>query len=153
MAMMNLLHGLLFPLLSSANKAAQQSTGAFSWRDVLTILSIVIPLVLGAFIYLLRKKQEAENELRKQQIQDVKESVKRAQADADAALRKIESTINQHLSHQTMCVSRFVSNDVYKQDMETQSSHVASMKGTIDTLNQIMVHQQTLVVQLVKTLP
>jgi Tfp pilus assembly protein PilX len=110
-------------------------------------------LVLGAFIYLLRKKQEAENELRKQQIQDVKESIKRAQADADAALRKIESTINQHLSHQTMCVSRFVSNDVYKQDMETQSSHVASMKGTIDTLNQIMVHQQTLVVQLVKTLP
>lgn len=150
--MLSFTYSLLFPLLSSTEKVIQQNTGPFGWREALSAAGIVLPLLLGAFLYLLRKKQEAENELRKQQIQDIKDDINRAQGDADAALQKIEKTVKQHLTHQTSCVGKFISRDVYKQDMEMQSSHVASMKSTIDTLNQIMVHQQTLVTQMVKNL-
>jgi hypothetical protein len=149
--MTNFFYSLFFLVLSAAEKAAQ-SSGGFNWRDVTSLAGIVIPLLLGAFFYLLRKKQEAENELRKQQIQEIKESIKRVQYDADEALKKINETISEHLRHQTTCGVTYVSRDTYRQDMETQSSHVASMKGTIDTLNQIMVQQQTLVTQLVKSL-
>ena len=141
---------LLFCTADKVNKGGSVTT--FSWRDMFSALGIILPLLLGIFLYLLRKKQEAEAELRKQQIEDIKTSIKRAQDDADEALEKIEHAVNEHLRHQTGCTAKYVNQDVYKQDMETQSSHVASMRSTIDTLNTIMVQQQKLVADLVKTL-
>ena len=150
--MLSLLFHLLFPLIGAGTKAAQQSTGTFGWREVLSLGGIILPVLLGIFLHLIRKKQEAENELRKQQLKDIKDAIKRAQKDADDALEKIASAVNQHLTHQIVCGDKFVGKDAYKQDMEMQSGHVASMRGTIETLHQVMTQQQTLVAQLVKTL-
>lgn len=148
--MLGLLYSsLVWPLLL-ADKVVQSA--GFNWRDLLSLMGIILPLIFGFILYLLRKRQEAEKALQEQRLSEIKSLIERAQEDADEALEKIEAAMKAHLSHQTGCRDKYVNKDTYKQDMEMQSNHVASMKGTIDTLNTIMVHQQNLVTQLVKSL-
>jgi len=148
--MMDFLGYMLEPLLAEATKATQPT--GFTWRDVISLASIAVPLLLGLYLYLVRKKQEAEKELQQQQMRELREAIKRAQDDVDEALEKVEETIRKHLEHQTGCVTKYVNQDVYKDDMKTQAGHVASVRSTIDTLNTMLVQQQQLMTNLVKTL-
>lgn len=147
--MLDFVYFFLWPLLAT-DKVAQ--SGEFTWRELLSVLGILLPIAFGFVLYLLRKRQEAESELRKQQLDELRSLITRAQKDADVALEKITTAVNAHLTHQNGCMDKYINKDTYKQDMEMQSNHVASMKATIDTLNTIMVNQHNLVTQLVKTL-
>jgi len=133
-------------------KAAQPADGSFAWRDAISILGIALPLLFGLILYLVRKKQEAENALRVQQITELKDAIKASRAAADTALSKLEEHIRVFLQHQTGCAGSFVKDTVYKKDVETQRQHVAAMTNTIDTLNSMLVQQQQMVTQLLKVL-
>lgn len=135
---------------SAAQKAAQDAS--FAWRDLLSILGIVLPLIFGLVLFLIRKKQEAENKLREQQLNELKTAIGRAQKDVDDAEEQLEKHIRKYLQHQTACAGDFVKENVYKKDVETQREHVAAMTNTIETLNSMLVQQQQMVAQLLKTL-
>jgi hypothetical protein len=128
------------------------SSSSFSWRDAVSILGIVLPLIFGLILYLIKKKQEAENKLHERELSELRDAIGRTQKIAEEACEELERHIREYLQHQKACSDVFVKDSVYRKDMVTQREHVTSMTSTIDTLNSMLVHQQQLVTQVLKAL-
>lgn len=134
---------------------------AFGWREILSVLGFLSPIVFGVLYYLLKKKQEAERalhaaelaELRTQvgqQIQAI-ESTYRAQlatidsqrAQQKESIDKLERAImvladknsrtsEGMLKQQNACSKRYVERDVYAQDLAAQKEHMRTIKELIN---------------------
>ncbi len=141
--------------------AAPAPAPIFGWREILSVLGFLSPIVFGVLYYLLKKKQEAERLLHvaelkalrthvDQQLHEIESTHKAQLATSDAqrtqqkeGLDKLEEalrlltdkgtrTSEGMLRQQNACSKRYVERDVYAQDIGAQKEHMRTIKELIN---------------------
>lgn len=141
--------------------ASPTSAPPFGWREILSVLGFLSPIVFGLLYYLLKKKQEAEGALHVANLNSLRDHVAKqlhkiestykaqlATSDSQRAqqkenLDKLEKalllltekgnkTSQDVLSHQNVCSSRYVARDVYSHDIAAQKEHIRTIKELIN---------------------
>lgn len=134
---------------------------AFGWRELLSVLGILSPIVFGVLYYLLKKRQEAESALHAAELKDVRSQVgqqlheigstyraqlatidsQRSQQKEDLAklerallllAEKGTRTAEGVLKQQNVCSTRYVERYVYAQDLAAQKEHMRTIKELIN---------------------
>jgi len=134
---------------------------ALSWRDVLSMLGLVAPVVFGVILYLVKRQYTASYNLQESKVAEAREHVdrqlvvikanyaeqlatmaeRRAQqkenlAKLEDALRVLTVGHNQLaqelLGHQNTCSSKFVMRDIYVNDLAAQKEHIRTIKELIN---------------------
>jgi hypothetical protein len=104
---------LTAPVLAASSG---QSSGV-SWRDLLAIVAIILPLVFGLILYLVKSKSDKEAEALKETIQRLERTLEKLQDKQEAFEKEV--------------YARYLTLDGYQRDLEAQKEHLGTIKELI----------------------
>ncbi len=131
---------ILWLVLVAASPSAEKS---ITWRDILAVAGIVVPLLFTAVAYLIRKKIQAEKELQDRKLDEIRQDLERENQRVKEVLDRLErgmsdlthSTGEAHrdiLLHQNACTDKYVTRDNYNHDLQAQKDHLVTIKELIN---------------------
>jgi DNA repair exonuclease SbcCD ATPase subunit len=92
----------LFVLLVLVPVLGTPEASSFGWREVLSVLGFVSPIVFGIILYLIKKKSEAELKVHEAKLKEVATSytaeLKELRTHVDTTLRDIDASYRSQLA-------------------------------------------------------
>jgi peptidoglycan hydrolase CwlO-like protein len=131
--------------------ASPEKAAAFSWRDMLSVFGIVLPILVGVIFYLLKRKADTENESRRQEVKDLKDRIKGLDDELTDLRKELQKATSDILSHQNSCSRRYVDQTKYDSDATVQKGQIETMNKMLDTTTDMLESTQRLVEQILRS--
>ncbi len=121
---------------------ASTPPSSFGWREALSIVGLLSPVVFGIIIYLIKKRSEAEVALQKEQLKTLARDHTTALKDlrdyVDNTLREIESTYKAQLATSVSSLAQ------HKEDIQKLEHAVQKLTDKVQaTAQDNLIHQNS----------
>jgi transposase len=123
----------------------------FGWKDLLSILGLILPILFGFIFYLLKRKSDAEIEARRTEIKGLQSQLDSMKDDAKSLDQQLRQATNDILGHQNSCSRRYVEQQKYESDARVQKGQIETMKKMLDTTTDMLESTQRLVEQILRS--
>jgi hypothetical protein len=120
--------------------AAPAPTSTFGWREVLSVLGFLSPIVFGIIAYLLKKKADAERELQKARLKELSTqhttALKELRDHVDNTLRDIEATYKAQLATSDSSLAQ------HKEELTRLERQIDALSTRVQTTAQANLEHQ-----------
>jgi hypothetical protein len=127
-------------LILTAVFAAPTQTSTFGWREVLSVLGFLSPIIFGIIAYLIKKKGDAERALQKARLKELSTqhttALKELRDYVDNTLRDIEATYKAQLATSGSFLAQ------HKEALDKLEERMESLSGRVQTTAQANLEHQ-----------